>query len=152
MHDDIMTWKWFLHCWPFVRGIHQSLVDSPHKGLVMQCFDFFLCKSCKQAVEWPVKMSIICEAMMLMWSYHIDGLMQERRNSIANALELRLSCINPKRAGTELSCFNKVKIIAADVQHQQPWYWLCRMGRSMSYLRKDFNHLCHIKVKEWHKM
>ena len=26
---------------------------------------------------------------------HTDGLMQERRNSIANALELRLSCINP---------------------------------------------------------
>ena len=26
---------------------------------------------------------------------HIDGLMQERRNSIANALELRLSCTNP---------------------------------------------------------
>ena len=24
-----------------------------------------------------------------------DGLMQERRNSIANALELRLSCTNP---------------------------------------------------------
>ena len=27
----------------------------------------------------------------------IDGLMQERRNSIANALELRLSCPNPSR-------------------------------------------------------
>ena len=27
--------------------------------------------------------------------HHIDGLMQERRNSIANALELRLSCNNP---------------------------------------------------------
>ena len=26
---------------------------------------------------------------------YIDGLMQERRNSIANALELRLSCTNP---------------------------------------------------------
>ena len=24
-----------------------------------------------------------------------DGLMQERRNSIANALELRISCTNP---------------------------------------------------------
>ena len=24
-----------LYDWPFVRGIHQSLVDSPHKGLVM---------------------------------------------------------------------------------------------------------------------
>ena len=28
------------------------------------------------------------------WMPHIDGLMQERRNSIANALELRLSCTN----------------------------------------------------------
>ena len=28
-------------------------------------------------------------------AFQIDGSMQERRNSIANALELRLSCINP---------------------------------------------------------
>ena len=28
------------------------------------------------------------------WVY-MDGLVQERRNSIANALELHLSCINP---------------------------------------------------------
>ena len=27
--------------------------------------------------------------------FYIDGLVQERRNSIANALELRLSCTNP---------------------------------------------------------
>ena len=26
---------------------------------------------------------------------HFDGLVQERRNSIANALELRLSCTDP---------------------------------------------------------
>ena len=26
---------------------------------------------------------------------YLDGLVQERRNSIANALELRLSCTNP---------------------------------------------------------
>ena len=29
--------------------------------------------------------------------YQIFGSMQERRNSIANALELRLSCINPSK-------------------------------------------------------
>ena len=29
------------------------------------------------------------------WGTIIDGLVQERRNSIANALELRLSCSNP---------------------------------------------------------
>ena len=30
--------------------------------------------------------------------------------------------------------------------HQQPWYWLCRLGRSWSYLRKDFKYLCHVNV------
>ena len=36
--------------------------------------------------------------------------------------------------------------------HQQPWYWLYRICRSLSYLRKDFKYLCHINVEEWHKM
>ena len=36
--------------------------------------------------------------------------------------------------------------------HQQPWYWLSRIGRSLSYLKKDFNYLCHVNVEEWHKM
>ena len=36
--------------------------------------------------------------------------------------------------------------------HQQPWYWLCRIGRFLSYLRKDFNYLRHISVEKWHKM
>ena len=36
--------------------------------------------------------------------------------------------------------------------HQQPLYWLCRIGRFLSYLRKDFKYLCHINVEKWHKM
>ena len=32
--------------------------------------------------------------------WHIDGLVQERRNSSANALELRLSCTNPSKSPT----------------------------------------------------
>ena len=31
-HDDVMKWKHFPRCWPFVRGIHRSPVNSPHKG------------------------------------------------------------------------------------------------------------------------
>ena len=31
--------------------------------------------------------------------------------------------------------------------HQQPQYWLCRICRSWSYLRKDFKNLCHINVE-----
>ena len=31
-HDDIIKWKYFPRYWPFVRGIHWSPVNSPHKG------------------------------------------------------------------------------------------------------------------------
>ena len=36
--------------------------------------------------------------------------------------------------------------------HQQPWYWLHRICRYFSYLRKDFKYLCQINVEEWNKM
>ena len=32
LHDDVIKWKYFPHYWPFVRGIHRSPVNSPHKG------------------------------------------------------------------------------------------------------------------------
>ena len=31
-HDDVIKWKHFARYRPFVRGIHWSPVDSPHKG------------------------------------------------------------------------------------------------------------------------
>ena len=35
----IIKWKHFPHYWPFVWGIHQWLVNSPHKRPVTQSFD-----------------------------------------------------------------------------------------------------------------
>ena len=31
-HVDVIKWKHFPHYWPFVPGIHQSQVNSRHKG------------------------------------------------------------------------------------------------------------------------
>ena len=31
-HYDVIKWKHFPRNWPFVRGIHRSPVNSPHKG------------------------------------------------------------------------------------------------------------------------
>ena len=31
-HDDVIKWKHFPRYWPFVRGIHRSPVNAPHKG------------------------------------------------------------------------------------------------------------------------
>ena len=30
--DDVIKWKPFRRYWPFVRGIHRSPVNTPHKG------------------------------------------------------------------------------------------------------------------------
>ena len=32
IHDDVIKWKHFPRNWPFVREIHRSLVNFPHKG------------------------------------------------------------------------------------------------------------------------
>ena len=32
LHYDVIKWKHFPRNWPFVRGIHRSPVNSPHKG------------------------------------------------------------------------------------------------------------------------
>ena len=31
-HKDLIQWKHFPRYWPFLRGIHQSTVNFPHKG------------------------------------------------------------------------------------------------------------------------
>ena len=36
-YDDVIKWKYFPLYWPFVRGIHRSPVNSPHKGQC-RCF------------------------------------------------------------------------------------------------------------------
>ena len=43
--EDVMTGKVIPHCCHFVRGIHMWLMDSPHKGLVIQRF-------CRFFVKW----------------------------------------------------------------------------------------------------
>ena len=41
-HDDVIQWKHFTCYWPFVRGIHRSPVNSPHKGQWREALMFSL--------------------------------------------------------------------------------------------------------------
>ena len=38
-YDDVMTWKHFPHCRPFVKLIQRSLVYASHNGTVMRCYE-----------------------------------------------------------------------------------------------------------------
>ena len=42
IHDDVIKLKHFPRYWPFMRGIHRSQVNSPHKGQWRGAFIFSL--------------------------------------------------------------------------------------------------------------
>ena len=43
-HDDVIKWKHFTRYWSFVRGIHRSPVNSPHKRQYSRALIFsFIC-------------------------------------------------------------------------------------------------------------
>ena len=50
IHDDVIKWKHFPRYWPFVRGIHRSPVNSPHKGQWRGALKFSLI--CAQINRW----------------------------------------------------------------------------------------------------
>ena len=50
---------------PFVRGVHRSQVDSPHKIPVMRRFDAFV--AVKRNKIWNKQVAVIWDAMAVMW-------------------------------------------------------------------------------------
>ena len=42
IHDGVIKWKHFPRYWPFVRGIHRSPLNSPHKGQSRRALMFSL--------------------------------------------------------------------------------------------------------------
>ena len=45
-HDDVIKWKHFPRYWPYVRGIHRSSVNSPHKGQLHGALMFSFVRAC----------------------------------------------------------------------------------------------------------
>ena len=53
LHDDVTKWEHFPRYCPFVRGIHRSPVNSPHRGPVTLSFDvfFYLCLNKRLSIQ-----------------------------------------------------------------------------------------------------
>ena len=70
----------------------------------------------------------------------IDWLVQERRNSIANTLELRLSCINPSR-------YPSAELSYPRTWGRRPYYGECKATHDAF----EFCLTCHIRVTLSHE-
>ena len=60
-HDDVMKWKHFPRYWPFVRGIHRSPVNSPHKASDAELWCFL----------WSTLDQTVLSVMMTSWNGNI---------------------------------------------------------------------------------
>ena len=67
IHDGIMTWKRFSQYRSFVRGIHRSQKDSPHKGPVVRSFNFPLMSALTNCWIKTVEGQVKWNVLMLMW-------------------------------------------------------------------------------------
>ena len=62
IHDDVIKWKHFPRCWPFVSGIHRSPVNSPHKGQWRGALIFLWSE---QTAEQTIETLVIWDAIAL---------------------------------------------------------------------------------------
>ena len=90
------------------RSVSIHFSAEPSRGCSACCSSGNLDNHKHQLFFYPRRS---CMGPLDMPGDHIDGLMQERRNSIANALELQLSYTNPSICKTQanhtLSCLIK---------------------------------------------
>ena len=70
LHNDVIKWKYFTRYWPFVRGIHRSPVDSPHKGQLRGAFMFSLICAWR-TIETLVILDAIGIIMTSLWCKEI---------------------------------------------------------------------------------
>ena len=153
---DVTPRKRFPRYRPFVRGIHRSAVDSPHKVPVTPTLMFSLMLASTNS--WIIRRvagdlrrhDAHCDVIVMQNIGHdkdmYDMVLWDTDHGIH-----RFMCFNPLSARTAL-IWLLMHWLLASPEHQHPWYWLCRKRKFLSYLRKDFNYLCHVKVEQRHKM
>ena len=80
-HDDVMIWKHFPHCWPFVQGIHLSTKGQWFGHFFILCFNKLLNKHLGLPGNWATMMLLLwhCYAGIILcmhqanerWCYNV---------------------------------------------------------------------------------
>ena len=98
-HDNVIKWKYFPHYWPFVRGIHRSMVNSPHKGQWRRALMFSLiCSWIHGWVNNPEAGDLRChcahyDVTVMLFVLSSEGSESNEQLSLANASLYKSSSI-----------------------------------------------------------
>ena len=98
----VVLWCRWILLKPFLPGLWFNIKMPPYQCRKSHCGDKIVLRSSylHNGISFTSKMTSFilnrCPSYFSWhWDDHIDGLVQERRNSSALAMELRLSCTNP---------------------------------------------------------
>ena len=122
------------------------------------------------SIALPLELSLLLTLFMLnsyvkKWSFTFlfisqcyDRWHKELKSFVMEYSSIHLSCLTLNVREPSLLGFTGsiswllMPWLLASPGHQQPWYWLYRIDRSLSYSRRNVNYLCLISVEEWQKM
>ena len=119
-------------CWVILEYFHQS----DQKNYVFQLVSFK--NTCVYSFLW----------IAIHWVCHIDTNHSDKISMHRDAPVNRYTPIPNYRGQYSVQLIHHDDDNASP-EHQHSWHWLCRMGKSSSYTRKDFKYLCHVCMEEW---
>ena len=116
-HHDIIKWKHFPRYWSFVRGIHRSPVNAPHKGQWRGALIFSLicawingCVNSREAgdlrrhrTHYDVTVMFYCGIMSCNRSRHYWPFVRGKHRSSASKSELWIFCVAPSKLLTTMT-------------------------------------------------
>ena len=109
LHDNFMRWRWFPRYWPFVRGIHQCLVDIPPKTSVTWALMFPLVLSLTDG--WKNSQVV---GDLIRHESHCDGILMDSWNTVYVLEAMAIGTYNEVSKRTPLLC-----IQATNTMHHQ---------------------------------
>ena len=120
-HDDVIKWKHFPRNWSFVRGIHRSPVNSPHKG------------------QWrgALMISLIC-----VW---INDWVNNREAGDWRRYRAHYDVIVMSEAHQAANQNWVMPQLLTWPGHQQSWYCSCRINRFLITMRNYLSYLCFFR-------
>ena len=152
--------------YPWLAKVLMGITD-----IINLCVCLCICLSFAPSIcpKWPYYYSKLCGSQWVNSLWPSDAIWQHRSGStlaqvILETLSakcrpfclglnmLTLNVRGPSYLGlTRSISWLLMPWLLASPGHQQPWYSLCRISRSLSYSGRNFNYLCLIRVEEWHK-
>ena len=134
--DDVIKWKHFPRYWPFVRGIHRSPMNSPHKD------------------QWggALMFSLTC-ARINSWVNNGEAGDLRRHRGHYDVIVVR----GVRVPGCWRPNIPEVSTIVGDAlppcatpRHQQPRYWLRRINSFLPFTSQDSYCLSYINVESFY--